>query len=328
MTHPLRIGILGAARVAAAFVAGARLSARVEIVAVGSRDSGRAEEFARVNGIARAMSYDELLAAKDIDAVYIPLPNSLHAPYTIKAASAGKHVLCEKPLALSEAEALKMFAAADANGVVVLEAYPYMFQPQTLEIERRIAEGAIGEVQSITATCGFTLTNPNDIRFDPALGGGALLDAGCYAVSFIRQITGTRPTRISAVARWHRGVDQTLAATLEFTSGAIAQVSCSLATGLHRSALIAGSEGVIETDYQNHTIRSAAPSFRLKRGSDWRNETEIIPVPREDGFRAEVDAFLDMIEHRDSPAFAARRAASIDNAWTLSAILAAARDRR
>lgn len=325
MTRPLRIGILGAARIAAVFVAGAKLSTRVEIVAVASREAARAEEFARANRIERAMSYDEMLAAKDIDAVYNPLPNSLHAPWSIKAARAGKHVICEKPMALSEAEALEMFAAADAAGVVLLEGYPYLFQPQTREIERLISTGTIGTVQSITATCGFTLANPNDIRFDPALGGGALLDAGCYPVSFVRQIIGTRPTRVSAVARWHRGVDQTLAATLEFASGAIAQVNCSFATGLHRSALIACSDGIIETDYQNHTIRSPAPSFRLRRGSDWRNQIEVIPVPRGDGFRAEVDAFADMIEHPHSPAHTARRAASIDNAWTLAAILDAAR---
>lgn len=325
MTRPLRIGILGAARIAAAFVTGAKLSARVQIVAVGSRDSERAAEFAKAHGIERAMSYDELLAAKDIDAVYIPLPNSLHAPWSIKAAQAGKHVICEKPLALNEADAIEMFAAADAAGVVLLEGYPYMFQPQTFQIERLIAEGAIGEIQSMTAAFGFALSDPADIRFDAALGGGALLDVGCYPVSFVRRIIGSRPSRVSATARWHRGIDQTLAATLEFASGAIAQVSCSFSTGLHRCAWIAGSAGIIETDYANHTARSAAPSFRLRRGSDWRNEIEVIPVPREDGFRVEVDAFADMIERRDSKTLATHRAASIDNAWTLNAILTAAR---
>ncbi|HEY0685413.1 MAG TPA: Gfo/Idh/MocA family oxidoreductase [Steroidobacter sp.] len=322
MNHPIRLGILGAARIAAGFVAGARLSQRVEVVAVGSRDAAKAAEFARAHGIERALSYEELLGAMDIDAVYIPLPNSLHAPWSIAALRAGKHVLCEKPLALSEAEALEMFEAADAASVVLLEGYPYLYQPMMQQIERLIAEGAIGEIQTITAACGFTLNNPNDIRLDPSLGGGALLDSGCYPVSFIRQLIGNRPTRVSAVARWRNDVDETLAATLEFASGAIAQVTCSFATGLHRSALIAGSGGIIETEFQNHTIRSQTPSFRLRRGSDWRNPTETIPVPREDGFRLELDAFVDMIEHGDS---AARRAASIDNAWTLAEILNIAR---
>ncbi|MBL8270848.1 Gfo/Idh/MocA family protein [Steroidobacter sp.] len=325
MAHTLRIGILGAARIAASFVAGARQSARVDVVAVASRDVARAEVFAQTHQIARALTYEQMLASPEVDAVYIPLPNSLHAPWSIAAARAGKHVLCEKPLALSEEEALGMFAAADAAGVVLLEGYPFLFQPQTLEIERLVAAGTLGRVQTIFAACGFTLSNPDDIRFDPALGGGALLDAGCYPVSFIRQLTGTRPVRVSASARWQRGVDETLTATLEFANGIIAQLSCSFASGLHRTALITCSGGIIETDYSNHTARSSAPHFRLRRGSDWRNETEIVPVPREDGFRAEVDAFAEMIADPGSESLAARRAASLDNAWTLAAILAAAR---
>lgn len=325
MTRPLRIGILGAARIANAFVAGAKLSAHVEIVAIASRDAARAESFARAHGISRTLSYEQLLAAPDIDAVYIPLPHHLHAPWSIAAARAGKHVLCEKPLALSEGEAVAMFEAADAAGVVLLEGYPYWYQPQMQEIERLITEGTIGQIQTIHAACGFTINNPGDFRLDPHMGGGALLDSGCYAVSFVRQIMGTRPTRVTAVARWESGVDQTLAATLEFSNGTIAQVSCSFVTGLHRFAVIAGSAGVIETEYQNHTIRYAAPSFRLRRGSNWRNPTESIAVPREDGFRVEVDAFAELIRHGGGEMLQARRAASIDTAWTLAAIQNAAR---
>ncbi|WP_129642647.1 Gfo/Idh/MocA family protein [Peristeroidobacter agariperforans] len=321
----LRIGLLGAARIATPFIAGAKLSSRAEVVAVASRDRGRAQALADTHGVPHAMTYEQLLAAKEIDAVYIPLPNSLHAPWSIAAARAGKHVLCEKPLALSEAEALEMFSAADAAGIVLLEGYPFLFQPQTLEIERRIQAGEIGRVQTIFATCGFTLSNPDDFRLDPTMGGGALLDAGCYPVSLIRQITGARPTRVTATAQWHRGVDQTLAATLEFASGTIAQLSCSFASGLVRTAVIAGSDGIIETDYSNHTIRSPAPTFGLRRGSDWRRPTEAIAVPREDGFRLEIDAFAAMIDGSERDRHAARRAASIDVAWTLEAILARAR---
>ncbi len=320
----MRVGILGTARIAASFVAGAKLSSRVEVTAVASRGPTRAESFARTHSIERALSYEQLLASRDVDAVYIPLPNSLHAPWSIAAARAGKHVLCEKPLALSEAEAIEMFAAADAAGVVLLEGFPYLFQPEMLEIERLIAAGAIGEVRSVFAAFGFTLTNPNDIRREAALGGGALLDVGCYPVSFVRQIVGTRPTRVTAVARSEGEVDQTLAATLEFANGVIAQVSCSFATGLHRSAVIAGSAGVIETEYQNHTSRSTAPAFRLRRGSDWRSPVETVAVPREDGFRMELDAFAELIEGGGGNLLAARRAASIDNAWTLAAIADAA----
>ncbi|HEU4734131.1 MAG TPA: Gfo/Idh/MocA family oxidoreductase [Kofleriaceae bacterium] len=321
----LRIGILGAAKIAGSFMAGARASSRVEVVAIASRERARAEAFAREHGIARACSYDELIADPGIDAIYNPLPNSLHAEWSIAAARAGKHVLCEKPLAVSEAEAQAMFAAADAAGVVLLEAFPYMFQPQTLEIERLIAAGAIGEVRLMFGTFGFTIADPGNIRLERALGGGALMDAGCYPVSFVRQVFGVRPARVAAAARWVGGVDQTLAATLEFPGGGIAQISCSFATAVHRRAIIAGSAGVIETDFHNHTDRVAQPGYRIKRGTDWLADFETVPVASENGFRVEIDAFADLIVREDRASERARRLASLDNAWTLAAILDSAR---
>ncbi len=344
----MRIGVLGAAKIAGPFMVGAKASARVEVVAVASRDGARGEAFAAAHGIARACTYDELLADPSIDAIYNPLPNSLHAPWSIAAMRAGKHVLCEKPLAISEAEAIAMFAAADAAGVVLVEAFPYMFQPQTLELERLVAGGAIGELRTMFAAFGFTMSDADDIRLDPAMGGGALWDAGCYPVSFVRQVFGARPVRISAVARWVGPgvtssatndavidpannavagglIDQTLVATLEFAAGGLAQISCSFATAVYRRAVIVGSTGVIDTEYQNHTDRTQAPSYRIKRGTDWLAEPETIAVPRDNGFRLEIDAFVDVIERGDRAAIDRRRAASIDNAWTLRAILDAAK---
>jgi predicted dehydrogenase len=295
------------------------------VAAIASRERARAEAFARAHRIARACSYAELLADPEIDAVYVALPNSLHAEWSIAAARAGKHVLCEKPLALDEPQAQEMFAAADAGGVVLVEGIPYLFQPQMLEVERLVAAGAIGEVRTVFAALGFTLGEASDIRLDPDLGGGALLDAGCYPVSFARQIFGCRPIRIAAVARWEGGVDRTLAATLEYPGGGIAQVTCSLETGYLRRAIITGRAGVIETGYSNHTIREASPSFRIRRGGSWQLELETVSVPREDGLRLEVAAFADMAQGRDPEQLAARRAASLDNAWTLAAILDRAR---
>ncbi|HEX4416429.1 MAG TPA: Gfo/Idh/MocA family oxidoreductase [Kofleriaceae bacterium] len=324
----MRIGILGAAKIAGSFMVGAKASGRVDVVAVASRDRARGEAFAAAHGIARACSYDELLADRAIDAIYNPLPNSLHAEWTIAAARAGKHVLCEKPLALGEPEAQAMFAAADASGVAVIEAFPYWFQPQTLELERLIAAGAIGEVKTMFAAFGFTITpatHAGNIRLAPALGGGALLDAGCYPVSFVRQVFGARPVRVTATACWVDGLDQSLAATLVFPGGGLAQVSCSFATALHRRAIIAGTAGVIETDYHNHTDREAAPGYLIRRGSDAQAKVETVPVARENGFRVEIDAFADLIERGDHAAIAARRAASLDNVWTLAALLASAR---
>jgi len=209
-----------------------------------------------------------------------------------------------------------------------VEAFPYMFQPQTLELERLISTGAIGEVRLMFATFGFTIADPSNIRLDAALGGGALMDAGCYPVSFVRQVFGRRPSRVTAVARYAHGVDQTLAATLELADGSIAQISCSFATAVHRHAIIHGSAGVIETDFANHTNRSATPGFRIKRGIDWQAPFELVPVPSEDGFRVEADAFADLIEREDRVQLEARRSASLDNAWTLAAILDSARTNR
>jgi predicted dehydrogenase len=321
----LRIGILGAARIAGAFMIGAKASSHVEVVAIASRERARGELFAHTHGIPRVCSYDELIADRGIDAVYIPLPNSLHAAWSMAAARAGKHVLCEKPLAVGEAEAQAMFDAADAHGVVLIEAFPYMFQPQTLEIEQLIASGAIGDVRLVFATFGFTIADPANIRLDAQLGGGALMDAGCYPVSLARQVFGARPLRVAPTARWVDGIDQTLAATLEFRGGGIAQISCSFATAVHRRAIIAGSRGVIETEFHNHTDRTPAPSYRIKRSIDWQAEFETVPVPSENGFRVELDAFADLIERNDRAAVQARRVASVDNAWTLAAILAGAR---
>ena len=321
----LRIGILSTAKIAGSFMVGAKQAASVEVVSVASRERSRAEAFARTHGIARAVSYDELLADREVDAIYNPLPNSLHAEWSIAALGAGKHVLCEKPLAVDEAQAKTMFAAADANGVVLVEAFPYMFQPQTLEIERLVRGGAIGELRLMFATFGFTIDDPANVRLAPALAGGALMDAGCYPVSFVRQLFGRRPERVSAIARFAHGVDQTLAATLEFAGGGIAQISCSFATAVHRRAIIAGATGVIDTDFHNHTNRAAAPSFQLKRSTDWAAAFETVAVPSEDGFRLEIEAFAAMIAGADHAAITARRTASLDNAWTLAAILAAAK---
>jgi len=170
---PLRIGILGTAKIAKSFLAGVRSSAQVEVVAVASRDAAKATAFANELGIAgRYDSYESMLAARDIDAVYIPLPNGLHAEWSIRAAQAGKHVLCEKPLAASAASAREMFAAARRHGVHVVEGYPYCAQAQTLKMRELLDAGAIGRVQLIQASFGFTHADGPNIGLDPGLGIG------------------------------------------------------------------------------------------------------------------------------------------------------------
>ncbi|MEO5738828.1 MAG: Gfo/Idh/MocA family oxidoreductase, partial [Variovorax sp.] len=242
---PLRIGILGAARIARLFVDAVRPSAKVVVTAVASRDGERATAFAHEFGIGRVhSSYDALFADPDIDAVYVPLPNNLHAEWSIRAAAAGKHVLCEKPLAGNAAQARAMFEAAEKNGVYLVEAYPYRAQPQTLKVRELVAAGAVGRIQLIQASFGFPLTDAANIRMDPSLAGGALMDAGSYPVSFVRTVAGVAPSRVSAMSRWgETGVDLTTMATLEYPDGLLAQISCSFTTARHRHAFISGDAG-------------------------------------------------------------------------------------
>jgi len=326
-SRPLRIGILGAARIARSFVEAVRPSSKIVVTAVASRDGERAAAFARELGIGRVhASYDALFADPDIDAVYVPLPNNLHAEWSIRAADAGKHVLCEKPLASSAAQARAMFAAAERNGVYVVEAYPYRAQPQTLKVRELVAAGAIGRIQLIQATFGFPLADAANIRMDPGLAGGALMDAGSYPVSFVRTVTGAAPSRVSALSRWGAtGVDLTTMATLEYPDGVLAQISCSFTTARHRHAFIAGDAGSIDTTYFNDTGADFPPLVNLRRGTGWDAACEVIETEARAGFLAEAESFHDLVRFGWGGWTGATPAESIDIARTLDAIAASSR---
>jgi predicted dehydrogenase len=328
--RPLRFGVLGTARIARAFIAGVAPSPHVVVTAVASRDRQRARTFATAHGVAGACgSYEELLADPSIDAIYVPLPNSLHAAWSVRALEAGKHVLCEKPLATSAAEARAMFDAASAHGVRLVEAFPYRSQPHAIRLRELVADGALGELRTIQAAFGFLLDAPGNIRFDPALGGGALLDAGTYPVSLVRMIAGERPVRVSATARWHAGgVDETLIASLEHRSGLLAQISCSFATGLHREALIAGTGGVLRTTYMNTPPPGRPAVMYWRRGASWDEPWQTIEVPALDGFRAEAESFERLVRLGPEQWNGATPAESLDIMCTLAAILRSAREHR
>jgi xylose dehydrogenase (NAD/NADP) len=333
LSQPLRIGILGTAKIARSFVEALRQSERVAVTAVASRDAGKAQAFASNSGIARHFgSYAELLADRDIDAVYNPLPNSLHAEWSIAAARAGKHVLCEKPLAASAAEARAMFDAARRHGVQLVEAYPYLAQPQTLKLRELLKDGAIGAVRLIQSSFGFTLTDPGNIRLSPQLAGGALMDVGVYPVSLIRIVAGQRPVRVQATAHWTpgsggaaAGVDNALAATLEFADGILAQVACSFGSAPHRQALIVGSAGVIQTTYLNHTSAQQPGVLSVRLGKDAKAVDGTLETSPINGFLAEAESFEGLV--REGPACwtGASPTESIDIMMTLEALLRSAR---
>jgi predicted dehydrogenase len=333
MTAPLRYGILGAANIARQFTRGVAGSATATVVAVASRGQAKADAFAAELAIPRALgSYEALLADPAVEAIYIPLPNDLHAEWAIKAVQAGKHVLCEKPLCMTGTEARAMYAAARAAGVYLREAYPYMSQPQTLRLRDILAAGELGKVQLVTAAFGFSIATPDgvpkvdpaNIRLDPARGGGALHDAGTYAMSFARIAAGERPTRAFAVQRTTTtGVNQTVAATLEFPSRAIAQVTCSLSTSFHRHAVVIAENGMVETSYGNHAPTGSLP-LRVKRGIPNTIPFETEELPGGDGFRAEAESFATLV--RTGAGWnGATEAESVDTVLALEAIAASAR---
>jgi predicted dehydrogenase len=326
-SNALRIGVLGAARIARAFCDGVRLSRKVTVTAIASRDAAKGKAFALENGIPRVhATYEALLADPAIDAIYNPLPNNLHAQWSIRAAEAGKHVLCEKPLATSAADARAMFDAARREGVYLVEAYPYRAQPQTLKMQELLAANAIGRPQLVQASFGFPLTDTANIRLDPALAGGALMDAGCYPVSLVRTITGERPSRVHAMAKWaSSGVDLTLLASMEFPRGMLAQISCSFSTLRHRRAFIAGDAGSIDTTYFNDTSATFPPRLDVRRGSGWDAHLETVETAATNGFLAEAESFHDLIADGWGPWTGVSPDESIDIALMLEAMAASAR---
>ena len=324
---PLRIGVLGAAKIARLFVAAVRPSRKVVVTAVASRDTDRANAFAQETGVPRVhATYDALLADADVDAVYVPLPNHLHAAWSIRAADAGKHVLCEKPLAATAEEARAMFDAARRNGVFVVEAYPYRAQPQTLRVRELLAAHAIGRLQLVQASFGFPMADAANIRLQPDMAGGALMDAGSYPVSFVLTVAGSRPSRVHALSRWgESGVDLTTLATLEFAGGLMAQVSCSFATARHRHAFIAGDAGSIATTYFNDTSPAFPPLIELRRGTGWDAQRETLETASGSGFLAEAESFHDLVRLGWDHWTGATPDESVDIALTLDALALSAR---
>jgi D-xylose 1-dehydrogenase (NADP+, D-xylono-1,5-lactone-forming) len=323
---PLRLGILGTANIARAFITGVRPSATVKVLAVASRDSAKAASFAGEMNLPRHYgSYEALLADRDIDAIYNPLPNSLHAEWSIRATEAGKHVLCEKPLAATAAEARAMFEAARRRGVQLVEGYPYRAQPQTLKLKELLDAGALGRVQLIQASMGFIMTNAANIRLSSDLAGGALMDIGVYPVSLARMVAKERPLQVSALAQWaDSAVDRSLAATIEFPGGLLAQVGCTFSTMTYRQALIAGSDGILQTTFVNNPAPAVPPVLYLRRGG-LDSPVQTLEVPTTNGFLAQAESFERLVRQGPGHWNGVTPEESIDIMLTVEALLQSAR---
>jgi predicted dehydrogenase len=286
----VRIGILGAARIAPlALINPARANPEVEVAAVAARDVARAQAFAAKHGIARVHdSYEALIADPDLDAVYNPLPNGLHGRWTRAALAGGKHVLCEKPFAANAAEAREIAALAAASDRVVMEAFHYRYHPMALRVEQIIASGELGRLKRVEADFCFPLPRFSDIRYNYSLAGGALMDAGCYAVHMVRTFGGSTPEVIAAQAKLRSAqVDRAMRAELRFAGGHTGRIRCSMWSSnlLRVSARVVGDRG------ECHVVNPILPHIfhRLSIRSADGNRVE--RFGRRTSYAYQLDAF-------------------------------------
>lgn len=289
MTATLRLGILGAARIAPlSVIRPARDSAEVDVVAIAARNAQRAKDFAAKHHIPKSYAgYAELLADPDVDAVYVPLPNALHGRWTLAALAAGKHVLCEKPFTANAKEARDVADAAAKADRVVMEAFHYRYHPLATRMADIVVSGELGTLREVRTAVCFPLPTFGDIRYRYDLAGGALMDAGCYAVHLARHLGG-EPEVVTATAKLRSAnVDRAMRAGLTFASGHTGMVRCSLWSSnvLRVGATVIGSRGTMRV------VNPLAPQFfhRLVVRTDGGRRTE--RLTRRSSYAYQLDAF-------------------------------------
>ncbi len=296
MAEHLRWGILGTGNIARQFATGLLDCRRGKPLAVASRSKQAAEQFAQSYRFDHAYgNYDDLLRDPSVDAVYVSLPNSMHHQWTIRALHAGKHVLCEKPFAVNAAQSQEMFDVAKQTGKIVIEAFMYRTHPLTAAVARDVQNHAIGNVKLIrTSFCYCTTKRHGNIRFDPQLAGGGLMDVGCYCISFSRLLAGSDPIHVHATGHLLDGVDDLAAATLTYPNGIIATMTCGMTVHANNTASICGSDGYIEIPVPWKPPRERA-EYTIARSTPPRMEqpqsNAPTPPPRETRF---IDARMDL----------------------------------
>jgi predicted dehydrogenase len=293
---PVRFGVLGAARITpAALVRPARTNPEVTVEVVAARDSGRAAAFARRQRVPRVLpNYEAVVSDPEVDAVYVPLPNSLHAEWTLAAIAAGKHVLCEKPFTSNAEQARMVSAAARASrpGLVVMEAFHYRHHPLAKRMREIVDSGELGRLLHIETWLSAPIFNKSDIRYQLDLSGGAMMDMGSYVVHMARMLGGGEPTVVAAEAKMQSpGVDRAMRARLQFAAGHTASVHCSMwsSSVLHLSARVVGDEG--ELRVFNPIGPQYASWLAVRSGGTRRVE---IPS-RRPTYAYQLDAFCDTV---------------------------------
>jgi len=296
MKHGIRWGVLSTAKIGREKVIPAmQKSNNGSVVAIASRNLDHAKETASLLGIETAYgSYEELLNDPTIDAIYNPLPNNLHVEWTIKAMQAGKHVLCEKPIGISSAEALKLQQEAQKYPQLkVMEAFMYRFHPQWLTVKSKIADGVIGEIKVVQSHFSYFNIDPKNIRNNIDVAGGALMDIGCYCVSFPRFLFNAEPTRVvSSIERDPvMKTDRLTSALLDFGGGKISTFTCSTQLMPYQRVNIFGTNGHIEIEIPVNAPKDASCKIwiRTKTGS------EEIVIPAVDQYTLQAEQFAKAI---------------------------------
>lgn len=292
----VRFGLIGAGRIARNQIAPAIHAAkRATLYAAASRDLTRAESVRPTRAYS---SYAALIADAEVDAVYIATHNGLHRELSIAALRAGKHVMCEKPLAMNARDCEAMQRVAESGGVLLAEAFMYRHHPQIARAQELVRAGAIGEVMTVEASFRFPLSNVDDVRMNAEWGGGALLDVGCYCVSASRLFLGDSPIAMKAIASFHpeKKVDTSFQGVIEFGSDRYAMISCGFDSGVNQKIVLSGSTGVMEL---NHPFKSwtGRPQILVKT-KDHEETIEFEPV---NTFALEVDDLASAILDGGSP---------------------------
>ncbi|MES3516243.1 MAG: Gfo/Idh/MocA family oxidoreductase [Natronomonas sp.] len=317
----MRFGVLSTAKIGREHVIPAIQKTEHTVQAIGSRNIDRAEAVAAELDVPDAYgSYEAVLSADDVDVVYNPLPNSMHAEWSKRAADHGLDVLCEKPLAADAAETREVIEHCRDRGVTLMEAFMYRYHPRN-ERARTLAREELTDVHHVSGTLKFSLDDPEDVRLDPDLAGGSLLDVGCYPVSTARWILG-EPDRVYARSHDARdcGVDTRMSGTLEYDSGAVAQFDCSFDTESIQRYRIEGRNGWIEAErevaYNAPPERSTTLEYRI----DGQHGVETFEAV--DQYRLEVEHFIECVRNRTTPRTGPQEA--LDNMRVLDALYSSA----
>ena len=291
----LRWGILSTADIGMSKVTPAiQAAANCEVVAIASRDEDRASAAALELAIPEAYGrYEELLAAENVDAVYIPLPNDMHAEWVAKAAQAGKHILCEKPLAMSALQAAEMVAVCDAAGVKLQEAFMYRHHPTWVETVKLVRGGAIGELRAVQSWFSYYNDDATNIRNRVENGGGAVMDIGCYNINLSRMLFDGEPTNVKSTVRRDPvlGIDILSSAILEFPGGGQSSFTCSIRSDDYQRVHIFGTEGRIEIEIPFNIPPDQETRIFLMSGGDPAGET--ITFSAVDMYTIQAELFAD-----------------------------------